>query len=78
MNYAGVQNYLSLEDGMKATIRTLLNGRYSCIVNGLKNDVGAAEIAKCPSLHVWGTGDLVAKVVRGYESGASPKVKDLA
>ena len=77
-NKVGVKNYSSIEDGLKATIRTLKNGRYGCIVDGLKNDIGAAEIAKCPSLHVWGTKDLVAKVIKGYEAGASPKPKSLA
>jgi peptidoglycan hydrolase-like protein with peptidoglycan-binding domain/murein DD-endopeptidase MepM/ murein hydrolase activator NlpD len=78
MNKVGVQHYLSKEDGMVATLKTLRNGRYSCIVQGLKNDIGASEIAKCPSLETWGTGDLVAKVVNSYERGASPKIKDLA
>ena len=77
-NKVGVKNYSSIEDGLIATLKTLRNGRYDCIVNGLKNDIGAAQIAKCPSLKVWGTGDLVAKVVKGYESGSSPKVSSLA
>lgn len=78
MNSHGVQSYQSLEDGLIATIKTLKNGRYNCIVDGLRNDIGAAEISKCASLETWGTGDLVAKVVNSYERGASPKVKDLA
>jgi hypothetical protein len=77
-NSVGVKNYKSLEDGMKATIKTLRNGLYTCIVDGLVNDIGAAEIAKCESLKTWGTGTLVAKVVDGYERGASPKIKSLA
>ena len=78
MNSAGVRNYKSLEDGMIATIKTLRNGKYDCIVNGLKNDIGANNIAKCQSLKTWGTGDLVAKVVNSYNSGATPKIKNLA
>lgn len=78
MNSHGVQSYQSLEDGLIATIKTLKNGRYNCIVDGLRNDIGAAEISKCASLETWGTGDLVARVVNSYERGASPKVKDLA
>ena len=77
-NSVGVKNYATIEDGLKATIKTLLNGRYDCIVSGLRNDIGAKKIASCSSLHTWGTGDLVAKVVRGYESGNSPKVSSLA
>ena len=78
MNSDGVQHYTSLEEGMIATLKTLRNGYYDCIVNGLKNDIGAAQISKCPSLKTWGTGNLVAKVVRNYESGASPNIKSLA
>ena len=78
MNSHGVQHYTSLEEGMIATLKTLRNGYYDCIVNGLKNDIGAAQISKCPSLKTWGTGNLVAKVVRNYESGASPNIKSLA
>lgn len=77
-NKVGVKNYATLEDGLVATLKTLRNGRYECIVRGLKNDIGANKIAECPSLKTWGTGDLVAKVVRGYESGSSPKVASLA
>jgi peptidoglycan hydrolase-like protein with peptidoglycan-binding domain len=78
MNKVGVQHYKSLEDGMIATLKTLRNGRYNCIVDGMKNDAGATEISKCTSLKTWGTGDLVAKVVNSYEKGASPRIKDLA
>lgn len=78
MNKVGVQHYLSKEDGMIATLKTLRNGRYNCIVQGMKDDIGASEIAKCQSLKTWGTGDLVAKVVNSYERGSSPKIKDLA
>ena len=78
MNSAGVRNYASLEDGLVATIKTLKNGRYDCIVNGLKNDIGASNIATCESLKTWGTGDLVAKVVNSYNNGASPKISSLA
>lgn len=78
MNSVGVQHYNSAEDGMRATLKTLNNGRYNCIVNGLRNDIGASEIAKCQSLKTWGTGDLVAKVIRGYEKGSTPKPQSLA
>jgi len=78
-NSVGVKNYTSIDDGFKATIKTLKNGRYNCIVNGLKNDIGAKKISTdCISdLKTWGTGDLVAKVIKGYESGASPKISSL-
>lgn len=77
MNSHGVQNYISLEDGMEATLKTLKNGRYDCIVSGLKNNIGASAIASCPSLETWGTGDLVSKVVASYERGNPVKFKPL-
>lgn len=78
MNSHGVRNYKSLEDGMIATVKTLKHPRYSCIVNGLRDDIGAAQVAKCESLKTWGTGDLVSKIVSSYESGAKPKLASLA
>jgi murein DD-endopeptidase MepM/ murein hydrolase activator NlpD len=78
MNSAGVKNYQSLNDGMIATIKTLKNGRYDCIVNGLRNDISAEKIAQCESLKTWGTGDLVAKVISGYNRGYNPKIQSLA
>lgn len=77
-NSVGVKNYQSLEDGMVATIKTLKNGRYNCIVDGLKNDIGSTNIAKCESLKTWGTGDLVSKVLASYNTGSSPKISELA
>jgi hypothetical protein len=62
---------------MVATIKTLKNGYYNCIVSGLKDDIGASNIARCESLKTWGTGDLVGKVVASYNSGANPNVASL-
>lgn len=79
-NSVGVKNYTSKQDGLEATVKTLKNGRYNCILDGLKNDIGAKKIStKCLSdLKTWGTGDLVAKVVSSYESGSKPKPQSLA
>ena len=77
-NKVGVKNYSTLEDGFVATIKTLRNGRYNCIINGLVNDIGADNIARCESLKTWGTGNLVAKVVSTYNRGSEPKVPSLA
>jgi len=64
-NKVGVKNYSSPQYGVEATVKTLSNNRYSCIVNGLKNDIGADEISKCNDLKTWGTGEMVAKVLSG-------------
>lgn len=78
-NSAGVKNYQSLEDGFEATLKTLKNGRYNCIINGLKNDIGAKKIStNCKSdLETWGTGDLVSQVISSYEKGSKPKPSSL-
>ncbi len=78
MNSVGVKSYNSIEDGVTATIKTLKNGKYNCIIDGLVNNIGANNIAQCESLKTWGTGALVARVLDGYDSGASPKIKSLA
>jgi len=66
-NYAGVRNYKSEEDGVNATVKTFKNGRYECIVNGLKNNIGAKKIStKCLSnLKTWkgGAGGLIEKIL---------------
>jgi murein DD-endopeptidase MepM/ murein hydrolase activator NlpD len=79
MNKHGVRSYATVADGIRATVRTLNSTKYdySCIVDGLKNNIGAKNIAKCDALIRWGTGDLVQKVLNGYERGASPKIKPL-
>lgn len=77
-NKVGVKNYATARDGLVATVKTLKNGRYDCILNGLRNDMGADRIAQCESLKTWGTGDLVAKVIRSYNSGAKPRIASLA
>jgi len=61
----GVRNYKTETDGIDATVKTLTNGRYDCIVSGLKNNKGAKEIAKCSSLNTWGTRDGISRVLNG-------------
>jgi hypothetical protein len=78
INSQGVKSYNSVEDGVRATIKTLRNGRYNCIVNGLVNNIGSENVARCESLKTWGTGDLVSKVISGYNRGAEPKIKSIA
>jgi len=62
--FGGVRNYKSEEDGIDATVKTLTNGRYKCIVDGLKNDIGAKKIAECSDLKTWGTGEGVKRVLK--------------
>ena len=62
-NKVGVKNYSTPNYGIEATVKTLLLRYYTCIVDGLKNDIGADKISKCESLKTWGTGDLVSRVL---------------
>jgi peptidoglycan hydrolase-like protein with peptidoglycan-binding domain len=62
-NSAGVKNYSTPNYGIEATVKTLLLPYYTCIVDGLRSDIGSDKLSKCPSLKTWGTGDLVAKVL---------------
>jgi len=66
-NSVGVKNFSDSSYGVEATVKTLLNGYYDCIVDGLRNDLGAERISKmCLSqLEKWGTGGLVNKVLQG-------------
>lgn len=81
-NVAGVKNYQTVQDGIDATIKTLKNGYYDCIVNGLKNNIGALKISQScdSSLKTWGTHgstDLVTQVINQYERGSKPKPKPI-
>jgi hypothetical protein len=77
-NSHNVQNYKSSEDGIQATCKTLNNGRYNDIVDGLKNDVGLFDLSRMKGLKTWGTGELLAKVADGYLKGSSPKPQAIA
>lgn len=73
-----VKNYKTPQDGINATCETLKLPRYKCIVDGLKNNIGALKISKdCnSSLKTWGTHEsypLVTDVLLGYEKGNKPK-----
>ena len=49
-NYVGVKNYFVYEDGVKATVKTITNGRYNTVVRalkkGLKDKAEALELAR--------------------------------
>ena len=60
----GVRNYKTKQDGIDATVKTMKNGNYKCIVDGLKSNKGAVKIAECPDLKKWGTGAGVTRVLK--------------
>ena len=56
-NPTPVKNYLSKEDGISATVKTLNSTYYQKIVNGLQKDLGAETISSyVDELTTWGTG----------------------
>lgn len=75
---SGVRNYMSRQDGIDATIKTLKNGRYQNIINSLKSGEDAVRTAEALKSSPWGTGQLALKVLRGYNSGSTPKPPAIA
>jgi hypothetical protein len=57
VNPAGVQSYLTVSDGVEATVATLLNGYYPVIVAHLVDGVPRQQWGDaCTELSKWGTG----------------------
>ena len=70
-NSVGVKAYPTVEQGIAATVITLLNGHYPLIVSHLRNSVPRQQWADCcTELGVWGTG--CGWIGRDY--GAAPQV----
>jgi hypothetical protein len=64
-NSHGVRNYPDRQTGLAATIATLKLDHYKEIVDLLKeDDVTAVELAHTAALKKWGTGKMVAKVLK--------------
>jgi hypothetical protein len=70
-NSVGVKHYSKPEYGIDATVKTLKNGLYNCIVDGLRKEKDYEEIAGCTNakgtleLNTWGTGkDLLLYVIK--------------
>lgn len=74
----GVKNYQQDMDGVQATIDTLQNGKYDNIIDSLKSGKDSMKTAMALKDSPWGTGDLTIKVLKGYQSGASPKPPKIA
>ena len=69
-NTDGVKEYQTRQDGLEATCKTLNLSYYTCIVDGLIDDIGAERIStECNSaLKTWGTHattPLITKVLKG-------------
>lgn len=84
-NYKGVKNYSTPNFGIEATARTLLLPYYKCIVEGLRNNIGANKISECPDMMVWSTGQpgdskgkYVNKVLQGNINPKPIEIKVLS
>jgi hypothetical protein len=77
----GVRNYKTKQDGIDATVKTITNGNYKCIVDGLKSDKGASKIAECSDLKKWGTRKGIERVLKTKNIAPPPistsKVKEI-
>lgn len=72
MNSVGVKAYRNAQQGITATVQTLLNGHYDDIVRGLRSGKAtAAQLASSASLKVWGTGTWGSSPAGAGASGAS-------
>lgn len=75
-NSHGVRNYKTEDDGIKATIKTLKNGYYPCVLDGLRRNIGAKNISKncLANLKKWGTGALIFKVLNRGDQFTPPPI----
>jgi len=77
-NKVGVKNYTSAEQGINATVKTLLNGKYSGIISSLKADAEPSQTVEALVASPWGTRELAREVISRYESGAKPKPPEIS
>jgi hypothetical protein len=63
INSVGVRAYRNYESGMRATIFTLQNGRYSAILRALRNGTSAERVARAVVASPWGTTALVLSLL---------------
>lgn len=64
-NDVGVKTYTSYEQGVQATVQTLLNGMYGNIIDTLRKGSDANAVADAIAASPWGTGGLVKKIIEG-------------
>jgi peptidoglycan hydrolase-like protein with peptidoglycan-binding domain len=72
-NRVGVKNYSTPEYGIEATVKTLLLPYYRDLLQGLRDDIGASNLAAIDDeLETWGTGELIAKVLNRSSDKITP------
>lgn len=58
-----VQNYLTWQQGVQATAKTILNGHYPALVADLRLGTSALAMAHAVAVSSWGTGGLITQVL---------------
>ena len=74
INSVGVRAYVSLEQGLSATVATLRNGRYPGVLIVLANGGAPALLAQAVAASPWGTG---AGVFRTIDQAAAEVAAEL-
>lgn len=69
-NSVGVRNYTSPQQGIAATVQTLLNGRYGNILGALHQGRDARAAADALANSPWGTGSLVQRILGSAPTSA--------
>jgi hypothetical protein len=77
-NRVGVQHYPSARVGVDATVKTLLNDRYTALVQAIREGRSARAMADALAASPWGTGTLAQKILDGYAAGRSVKAPPIA
>jgi len=68
-NKAGVQNYTSPQQGVDATVRTMLLSRYASVIQLLRADATPVDVANAIIASPWGTKGLLLDVLAMYGRG---------
>jgi peptidoglycan hydrolase-like protein with peptidoglycan-binding domain len=72
-NSVGVKNYPDRQTGLNATVSTMLLPYYRNLIALLRNDnMTADQLAACPDLHTWGTGDNARNVLASRSINPPP------
>ena len=58
-----IPNFNTMRDGVYSTIETLKLPKFRCLINNMKNQVGALEIADCTILRTLGLQDKITKTL---------------
>lgn len=69
-NSVGVQSYPDAATGVSATVKTILNGRYTPLVSALRSGTSVSAMADALAASPWGTGGLAKKVLAAQDAGA--------